>query len=45
MKVLYILGGSRTGSTIVDNLLNEVDGFSRFLDEAERDLPFVDERP
>jgi hypothetical protein len=27
MKVLYILGGSRTGSTIVDNVLNEVDGF------------------
>jgi hypothetical protein len=27
MKILYILGGSRTGSTIVDNILNEVDGF------------------
>lgn len=27
MKILYILGGSRTGSTIVDNVLNEVDGF------------------
>jgi hypothetical protein len=27
VKVLYILGGSRTGSTIVDNVLNEVDGF------------------
>jgi Sulfotransferase family len=27
MKVLYILGGARTGSTIVDNVLNEVDGF------------------
>jgi hypothetical protein len=27
MKVLYILGSSRTGSTIVDNVLNEVDGF------------------
>ena len=27
MKVLYILGGSRTGSTIVDNILNEIDGF------------------
>jgi hypothetical protein len=27
MKILYILGGSRTGSTLVDNVLNEVDGF------------------
>jgi Sulfotransferase family len=27
MKILYILGGSRTGSTVVDNVLNEVDGF------------------
>jgi sulfotransferase family protein len=27
VKVLFILGGSRTGSTIVDNVLNEVDGF------------------
>jgi Sulfotransferase family len=27
VKVLYILGGARTGSTIVDNVLNEVDGF------------------
>jgi Sulfotransferase family len=27
MKILYILGGSRTGSTVVDNILNEVDGF------------------
>jgi histone H3/H4 len=27
MKILYILGSSRCGSTIVDNILNEVDGF------------------
>jgi hypothetical protein len=27
MKVLFILGGSRTGSTVLDNVLNEVDGF------------------
>lgn len=27
MKILYILGGARTGSTVIDNVLNEVDGF------------------
>jgi hypothetical protein len=27
MKVLFILGSARCGSTIVDNVLNEIDGF------------------
>lgn len=41
IKVLYLLGSSRSGSTVIDNILNEINGFfsvgeMRFLAERIR---------